>query len=74
MQRVMWSQYGMVPKISKGTDDEAGTRGRAQSQTVMYLPEADSNCLWLFINDCKHSSAFLMTLINVMSLLNTINM
>lgn len=33
MQRVMWSQYGMVPKISKGIDNEAGTEGRAQSQS-----------------------------------------
>lgn len=53
-QRVMRGLFGMVSETIKAEKMKLGR-------------QAGSNCLWLFFNDYKHSTAFFIALINGLS-------
>lgn len=67
----MWSQDGLMPKTSEGTENKDGNVGRVQSH---HTYQRQTPTVYLFINDCKHSPAFLTALVSVLSLSDTMNM
>lgn len=71
MQRVTWSQQGLMPETSKGTENEEGNVGREQPHSTS---QRLTPTVRLVIQDYEHSPAFLIALISVLSLPDTTSM